>query len=212
MGARKRSSTTQRKTPSAVAERFDAQYYSRYYGNRQSRVSSQQAIDRLAHFVCSYLGYLQQPVKRVLDVGCGLGHWRTPVLAHYPAAKYVGMELSAHLCEQLGWHQGSIVDGVPRGRFDLVICQGVLQYIAASDLDRAFDHIASACRGALYLEVLTQEDWRDNVDQQRTDRAVSLLPAKRYRRALRERGFVSAGGGLFIAEQAQVVLFELEKA
>lgn len=194
------------------AERFDAAYYARFYGNEASRVSSQQAIDRLAGFVCSYLDYLQQPVRRVLDVGCGLGHWRAPILQHYPRATYVGMELSAHLCEQHGWIQGSITERMPRGQFDLVICQGVLQYINDRELPVALDNLAHACRGALYLEALTAEDWRDNVDQKRTDRAVSLRAAKRYRRELKQRGFVAAGGGVFLAEQSPVVLFELEKA
>lgn len=192
-------------------ERFDAAYYQRFYGNRTSRVSSQQAIDRLAKFVCSYLDYLEQPVRRVLDVGCGLGHWRTPIATHYPRAKYVGMEFSAHLCEQHGWLHGSISDRVPRGGFDLVICQGVLQYISDRGLPAALDNLATACRGVLYLEALTLEDWRQNVDQKRTDSAVHLRSAKRYRDGLRRRGFVAAGGGVFVSERSPVVLFELEK-
>lgn len=192
-------------------ERFDAAYYARFYGNKTSRVSSQQAIDRLASFVCSYLHYLQQPVRRVLDVGCGLGHWRAPVLGHHPKARYVGMEVSRHLCDAHGWIHGSIAERVPRGSFDLVICQGVLQYLNDRELPVALDNIAGACRGALYLEALTTEDWRDNVDRTRTDGNVHLRPASRYRRALSKRGFVAVGGGLWLAEQSQVVLFELEK-
>ncbi len=192
-------------------ERFDAAYYARFYGNKASRVSSQQAIDRLAGFVCAYLRYLDQPVRRVLDVGCGLGHWRAPVLAHHPRARYVGMEISQHLCETHGWIHGSIADRAPRGGFDLVICQGVLQYLDDRALNAALDNIARACRGALYLEALTSEDWRDNVDQRRTDGDVHLRPASRYRRALSSRGFVAAGGGVWIAERSPVVLFELEK-
>jgi SAM-dependent methyltransferase len=192
-------------------ERFDAAYYRRFYGAKASRVSSQQAIDRLATFVCGYLDYLEQPVRRVLDVGCGLGHWRTPIATHYPRAKYVGMEFSAHLCEQHGWLQGSISERVPRGGFDLVICQGVLQYIGDRDLPAALDNLATACRGVLYLEALTLEDWRQNVDQKRTDSAVHLRAAKRYRDGLRRRGFITAGGGVFVSERSPVVLFELEK-
>jgi trans-aconitate methyltransferase len=166
----------------------------------------------LANFVCGYLNYLQQPVRRVLDVGCGLGHWRAPIARQFPKAKYVGMEFSEHLCEQHGWLHGSIAERVPKGQFDLVICQGVLQYIPPRDFAPALDHLAEACRGVLYLEALTRQDWRDNVDQKRTDNAVHLRAAKRYRRELKTRGFVAIGGGLFVAESSPVVLFELEKA
>lgn len=195
----------------AETERFDAAYYQRFYGAARSRVSSQQAIDRLASFVSGYLDYLEQPVRRVLDVGCGLGHWRAPIARRYPKATYVGMEFSAHLCEQHGWLQGSITERVPRGRFDLVICQGVLQYISDNEFGRALDNLTTACRGVLYLEALTQEDWQQNVDQKRTDNAVHLRTAKRYRSGLKQRGFTAAGGGLFVSGESPVVLFELEK-
>jgi len=198
--------------PAAKSERFDAAYYARFYGDRNSRVSSQRAIDLLANFVFGYLGYLQQPVHRVLDVGCGLGHWQAPVSKRFPRARYVGMELSAHLCEQYGWLQGSIAERAPRGQFDLVICQGVLQYLDDAELSDALDNIAKVCRGALYLEALTSEDWKHNVDRARTDGNVHLRPADLYRKALTTRGFVAAGGGVFLADASPAVLFELEKA
>jgi SAM-dependent methyltransferase len=195
----------------STPERFGAAYYDRFYRNTTSRVSSQQAINRRANFVCGYVNYLQQPVRRMLDVGCGFGHWQAPIAKHYPRAKYVGMELSAYLCERHGWLHASITERVPRGAFDLVICQDVLQYIADRDLATALDNLTTACRGVLYLEALTQEDWRSNVDQKRTDRAVHLRPVTRYRKALRQRGFTSAGGGVFVAASSPAVLFELEK-
>lgn len=198
--------------PNTKPERFDAAYYARFYGDRNSRVSSQRAIDLLANFVFGYLGYLRQPVRRVLDVGCGLGHWQAPVSKHFPRARYVGMELSTHLCERHGWLQGSIAERAPRGQFDLVICQGVFQYLDDRELSSALDNITAACRGALYVEALTAEDWKHNVDRARTDGNVHLRPADLYRTALKARGFVAAGGGVFLADASPAVLFELEKA
>lgn len=195
-----------------ITDRFGATYYARFYEDEASRVSSQEEIDRLGDFVCSYLTYLQQPVRRVLDVGCGLGYWQAPLAKRFPKARYVGMELSAHLCERHGWLQGSIAERAPRGQFDLVICQGVFQYLDDRELSSALDNITAACRGALYVEALTSEDWKHNVDRSRTDGDVHLRPADLYRKALTKRGFVAAGGGVFLADASPAVLFELEKA
>ena len=83
--------------------------------------------------------------------------------------------------------------------------RGVGARPSLADFTAALDHLAQACRGVLYLEALTQEDWRDNVDQKRTDNAVHLRPVKRYRRELKARGFVAIGGGLFVAESSPVL-------
>src|SRR4051794_10443229 len=112
-----------------MAVRFDKRYYDRYYRGRKTRVTSAAEVQKLGHFVCSYLAYLGQPVRRVLDAGCGLGYWQRVIAAHYPRASYTGIEASEYLCEELGWTHASIADYPGRGRFDLVVCQGVLQYL-----------------------------------------------------------------------------------
>ncbi len=61
-------------------------------------------------FVSSYLKYLRVPVRRVLDVGCGVGLWRDIVAKHFPQASYHGVEVSEYLCRRYGWERGSVVD------------------------------------------------------------------------------------------------------
>jgi len=189
---------------------FDAAYYQRFYENPDTRVADAEDIGRLGHFVGAYLRYLELPVRRVLDMGCGMGLWRPVINALFPEATYTGVEISAHLCKTLGYTRGSAVDYVGRGQYDLVICQGVLQYLSNGDAKKALANLARLCRGVLYLEALTQEDWDHNCDQQRTDGDVFLRPAAFYRQRL-ARPFVALGGGLFLARQAPVTLYELEK-
>jgi SAM-dependent methyltransferase len=193
----------------AGAERFDRRYYDRYYRNKQTRVQSAREVERLGRFVCAYLGHLEQPVRRVLDAGCGLGYWRKVIAAHYPAARYTGIELSPYLCEELGWTQASVVDYAPRGRFDLVICQGVLQYLDDAAAAAAIANLGRLSRGALYLEALTAEDWRDNCDRRATDGRVHLRSAEWYRKRLSRR-FRAAGGGLYLHRESRSVLYALE--
>jgi len=197
--------------PRSNATAFDADYYARFYRARGTRVSGLRDTHKLAAFVAGYVDYLGIPVKRVLDAGCGLGRWQGALAARYPRARYTGIEVSPYLCQRHGWTQASIVDYAPRGRFDLIVCQGVLQYLDDSEAARALHNLGRLCRGALYLEALTAEDWRDACDRRATDGAVHRRPAAFYRKHL-ARHFIAVGGGLFVQRDAGVVLYALERA
>lgn len=196
----------------ADPDRFGEAYYRRYYEDPQSRVGDAAAVGKLAGFVAGYLRYLDVPVRRIVDLGCGVGHWRTAAAQLWPRASYLGVEFSRYLCERFGWQNGSAADFAPKGRqpgFDLVVCQGVLQYLDDRAAARAIDNFGRLCRGALYLEALTAADWRQNVDRSVTDGDVHLRTGDWYRRRL-ATNFQACGGGLFVARRAGVTLFELE--
>ncbi|MBL9078166.1 MAG: methyltransferase domain-containing protein [Planctomycetes bacterium] len=212
------SQPNRRRAPSrpGAAEPFDADYYRRFYGDPQTRVSDAAAVRKLATFVASYLRYLELPVRTILDVGCGMGHWRTAAAELWPRARWFGVEYSVHLCERFGWTQGSIVDldvraATGRTGFDLVVCQGVLQYLDDAAAAKAIGNLGRWCTGALYLEALTAADWRVNCDRTRTDGAVHLRRGAWYRTRL-QRHFRSCGGGVFASRRTGVTLFELEGA
>jgi SAM-dependent methyltransferase len=188
---------------------FDQAYYARYYRNSRTRVSDRAETTRLAKFISGYLKYLDQPVRNIIDLGCGLGQMREPLQRVFPNASYLGVELSDYACEHYGLTKGSVVDFKHRSRFDLVVCRGVLQYLAPRDAERALDNLARLCRGCLYLEALTREDWADNADQKLTDGAVYLRPARFYRKRLSAE-FKAAGGGIFVHERSPAVLYALE--
>lgn len=188
---------------------FDRAYYQRFYGYPKLRASDRDEVTALGDFVCSYLRYLRQPVRRVLDMGCGFGAWREVVRRHHPKARYTGVEASRFLCERYGWVHGSVVDFRARGAFDLVICKDVLPYLPGADAAKAIETLARLCRGALYLGALTREDWEQNCDRDHTNPDVFLRTGAWYHRRLR-RHFVPAGGGVFVSERSPVVMWELE--
>jgi SAM-dependent methyltransferase len=190
-------------------EPFDASYYKRYYENPKTRVSSKSDTQKLAGFVTSYLSYLHVPVRSVLDLGCGLGRWRDALKPALPRASYLGVEHSEYLCERYGFTQGSAADFKSKKQFDLVICQGVLQYLDAKQAARAIENFSTLCRGALYLEALTREDWSQHCDTRKSDGQVHLRPASFYKKRLR-RDFIACGGGLYLRRDAGHVLFALE--
>jgi trans-aconitate methyltransferase len=187
---------------------FDDAYYRRFYRDPRRRVGSEASTARLVAFVASYLAHLDVKVKSVLDLGCGLGWWRAPVAEHFTDARWIGVERSEHLCRELGWKQGSVVDW-PGAPCDLVVCQGVLQYLDRGDCERALANLARLSRKALYVEIVTREDWDRVLDRERSDTEIALRPASFYRRAL-GRDFVSCGGGLFVKKD-ECVLFAMEE-
>ena len=96
--------------------------------------------------------------------------------------------------------------------FDLVICQGVLPYLSATDLQRALHNLGRLSRGALYVEAVAREDYeRETIDEDLTDPSLFRHRAQLYRRGLAD-GFTTLGGGVWLSRKAEVPLFELERA
>ena len=190
--------------------RFDEQYYRQFYLDPLTRAMSPEDFDKLGDFVCSYLQYLEQPVSKVLDMGCGLGLWRTVLERHYPNAVYTGVEISEYVCARYGWQQGSVVNWSARTTFDLVICSDVVQYLNDEDAESAIENLARLCDGVLYFAALTERDWHENCDQERTDPVGYLRGGEWYRKRLSPH-FTNIGGGLFAAMDSPTVRYELEE-
>jgi len=188
---------------------FNEAYYRRYYEDPNTRVGDVETYRALADFLFAYLKYLQVPVARVLDIGCGPGLWRQEVLRHCPSARYVGVERSAHACRKYGWEQGCVTTYQPAEDFDLVICDDVIQYLDDAEAEMAMRNLPVLARSALHLGILTAEDWAENCDREKTDGKVHLRGVSWYRRRLK-RHFKACGGGLFLARNSPAVLFELE--
>jgi SAM-dependent methyltransferase len=194
---------------SRPAEAFNEAYYKRFYLDSRTRVRSSAAETRLASFVFGYLDHLGVPVRRVVDLGCGLGKWKGLLAKRHPRADYTGVEFSPYLCGKYGWNQGSAADFRGRGRYDLVLCQSVIQYLGDEDARRAVANMARLCRGAVYLEIITKRDWREHCDRKATDGKVHLREGAWYRDLLSPH-FRNAGGGLFLPRDSGAVLYELE--
>jgi len=193
----------------SIRQQFDEAYYRRFYGDGRDRRAYVRDEDRLGEFVCAYVKYLEQPVERVVDLGCGFGQWREIVARHFPDASYTGVELSEYLCERFGWTRGSVVDFRPRGSFDLVICKDTLQYLSSRDFDRAIANLGRICRGLLYVSLPTTEDYESICDRERTDPEVHLRSGRWYRQRL-GREFRNLGGGLFLSPRSPVMAWDLE--
>jgi SAM-dependent methyltransferase len=190
---------------------FDHAYYQRFYFNPRTAVTSRAEMRARARMIASCAQYLGLPVGKILDAGCGIGLLRAPLLRSLRRAHYVGLECSDYLCERYGWRQGSIESFRSRERFDVVICYDVLQYLSGAQARRAIANLARLCRGLLYFGALTREDWRDNCDQDRTDRIAGLRSGRWYRREL-SRAFLPLGCGMWLKRGAPLTLWNLDAA
>jgi 2-polyprenyl-3-methyl-5-hydroxy-6-metoxy-1,4-benzoquinol methylase len=190
---------------------FDRDYYRRFYYNPRTAVTSRAEMGARARLIAGCVQYVGLPVKKILDVGCGVGLLRAPLKRALPKAQYVGLEFSDYLCRRYGWRRGSVATLRLRERFDLVICYDVLQYLSPREAKRAIANLARVCRGALYFGALTLEDWRDNCDQTRTDRIAGLRPGAWYRREL-ARTFRPIGCGIWLKRELRLTLWNLDAA
>lgn len=191
--------------------RFDRAFYQRFYVDPRTRVTSREEMARRAAAVAALMKHLELPVRRILDAGCGMGWMRPPLLKAFPAASYTGLEVSEHLCKRFGWTYSSLAAFRPRGRFDLVICYDVLQYLSGREAISAMANLARLSRSALYFHVPTQEDWDENADLSTSDSEIELRPAQWYRARL-ERHFDHVGFGLHVRRGVPFVQWELEKS
>ena len=194
----------------APANNFSAAYFKKFYLSAATRVVTAAEMRSRAALIASALRQCQIPLRRILDAGCGIGLLQKPFKEFLPRARYTGLESSEYLCGRFGWTFGSIVDFAARNPYDLVICYDVLQYLSDAEAARAIVNLSRLSRGALYVSALTTEDWRENCDRSRTDRAVHLRAGAWYRRRLNQ-WFRYVGFGIWIRKNVTAILWEMER-
>lgn len=190
---------------------FDAEYYERHYGNKETRVHSAEDVSKLVAAVTHFIEWWNHPLETVLDVGAGVGHWGQWFKKHRPKVKYRSTEYSAHAAKQYGHEQRDITSWRDDDTFDLVVCQGVLPYLDDDGAAKAIENLAAMTGGFLYLESITKRDIKEVCDVDRTDVKVFGRTGAWYRGRLGVH-FTEVGGGIWCKKDAGVLFYELEAA
>lgn len=145
---------------------YDRAYFDRWYRNERTRVVDRNDVERKALFAVGAAEYLLgRTIDSVLDVGCGEGAWQ-PVLAKLrPRASYLGIDPSAYAVKRFGARRNlragsfaTLDEAGLDGPYDLVVCVGVVNYLAPRELAAGLQTIAAATSGMAFIEAFASGD------------------------------------------------------
>jgi SAM-dependent methyltransferase len=195
-------------------EPYDRAYYDKWYRSRAHRVRTTGELARIVRFVVAATEHvLERPVRRVLDVGAGEGNWYPLLRALRPRVHYLGIDPSAYAVARYGRRrrlvQGSIealAAAGARGRYDLVVASGMLNYLSEAQLVRGLAAVAAHTGGVAYLELFAAGDAVAG------DTAwAPLRPAAWYAARCRGAGLVPIGLHLYVPSDEADRLAQLER-
>lgn len=192
---------------------YDQAYFDKWYRSARHRVKSADELRRQVRFVLAASDFiLGRPTRTVLDIGAGEGPWRAELRRMRPRIRYWGVDASEYAVRRYGRRRnlqlGSVValdDLQLPTQVDLVLCVGVLNYLAPVDFKRGLAQMHARTGGVAYLEIFTAED---EVEGDFTTR--DARPTRWYRRALSAAGFVSAGLHCYVPSERRDAMAALE--
>jgi hypothetical protein len=186
--------------------KFDTAYYQRFYGDNGAHDAEKIAhLATAVHHLAAWWGIT---ISSVLDVGSGMGMWRDWYHRSYPDVTVRSIDVSEHACATWNHERRDIASWRPRGKFDLVVCHSVLQYLDNASTVQAFQNLAAATRHVMYLELPTKWDYENIVDEDATDLQVYQRSAQWYRGHLSQH-FRQVGAGLWVPLDG-ITMYELE--
>ena len=191
--------------------RFDEAYYHRFYENPKTRIYGAKQHAHLASYVFSFARWNELEIGSVLDVGAGIGLWKDWIAKHEPEIEYTGTEVSQAMCKRFGYQHRDIARWRDRRKYDLIVCQGVLQYLPDPDVAPAVANIAAMAGGLVYFEVLTRGDMRERVDKEKTDTDVFIRNGSYYR-GIFAKHLIAIGAGLHWPKDVPPPFWELDIA
>lgn len=147
-----------------MSKQYDQAYFQHWY--RRSDIGGPQRLARkVALAVACAEYYLERPIRSALDIGCGEGAWRAPLLKLRPKLKYLGFDSSEYAVARHGrrrnLHLAQFGDFEllrPCAPVDLLICADVLHYIPNREFKRGLPGLAELCGGVAFLETFARED------------------------------------------------------
>jgi SAM-dependent methyltransferase len=193
---------------------YDRRYFDRWYRDPRHRVfTAAERARRVAAVVHASEYVLGRPLRSVLDVGAGEGHWRAPLRRHRPRLRYVGIDPSPYVVARFGARRGIRLGDLSTldpdsvdGPFDLVLAVGFLNLLPPTALRPALERLRPLIGGVALLELFTRDDpLTGDVS------AYHRADARSYRRLMQRLGLVPIGMHLYATQAVAEPLGLLEQ-
>lgn len=183
-----------------MTKRYDQAYFDRWY--RGGGIGGARRLARKVALAVAMAEYhLERPLRSVLDIGCGEGAWRAPLLSLRPKLHYLGFDSSPWAIERYGarrnLHFARVADFAhlrPCPPVDLLVCSDVLHYLPAREIDKGLPGLAELCGGVAFLECFTRQDEAEGDDE-----GFLRRPAAFYRRRFEDAGFRQVGSHCWLS-------------
>ena len=183
-----------------TGKRYDRAYFDRWY--RDGGIGDRARLARKAALAVATAEYhLGRPLRTVLDIGCGEGAWRAPLLKLRPHGRYLGFDSSEYAIARYGrarnLHFARFGDFAllrPCPPVDLVVCSDTLHYVATRELDRGLPGLVDLCGGVAFLETFTRED-----DAEGDEDGFLARPASFYRKRFAALGLRALGSHCWLS-------------
>ena len=200
----------------ATPKQYDQAYFEQWYRGPAVRGSEIGGPARLARKVALAVAtaeyHLERPIRSVLDIGCGEGAWRAPLLKLRPKLQYLGFDSSEYAITRFGTrrnlHRANFGDFEflrPCAPVDLLVCSDVLHYLESRELERGLAGIGELCGGIAFLETFTREDGIDG-----DTAGFKRRPVAFYRQRFGDLGLAPLGSHLWLAPGLRPGLAALE--
>lgn len=148
------------------AKNYDRAYFDRWYRDPAHRVRARGETLRKVNMVVALAEYyLGRTISNVLDIGCGEGVWRAPLLKLRPEIDYLGLDNSEYAIRRFGRSRNlrmarfaDLAELRFERRFDLIVCSDVLHYLRAPELQRGLSGFPELLEGLAFIELFTSGD------------------------------------------------------
>ncbi len=183
-----------------MTKHYDKTYFDTWYRTRGIGDTPRLAR-KVALAVATAEYHLQRPITTVLDIGCGEGAWRAPLLKLRPKAQYLGFDSSEYAIARYSRTRnihfarfGEFAQLRPCGPADLLVCSDVLHYLTTRELDRGLPGLVDLCGGVAFLETFARDDEAEGDEQDFQSR-----PARFYRQRFETLGLRALGSHCWLS-------------
>jgi len=201
--------------PAVMAKLYDRDYFDRWYrppGVSTGAVARLKNKVALAVAACEY--HLGRPLRSVLDIGCGEGAWRAPLLRLRPAVSYMGLDSSHYAVGRYGRSRNLRLVGFKQlaelrfeSSVDLLVCSDVIHYLDTKTLRLGLSGFAELGHGMAFLDLFCRGDAAEGDEVGWLRRTPTF-----YRKTFAQAGLLAVGNHCYLLPPLHANASALERA